>query len=55
MLAELREARPGSYAAIDQFAFLIFVEVLREQSETGALTSGVMSALFDSRLGPGVL
>jgi AraC-like DNA-binding protein len=51
MLSELNHARPGFYAAIDQMAFLIFIEVLRRQMESGLLSDGLLSALFDARLG----
>lgn len=51
MLKELKQARPGFYTAIDQMAFLIFVEVLRMQMESGELEQGLLTALFDPRLG----
>lgn len=51
MLKELASAKPGFYAVIDQMAFLIFVEVMRQQVDNGALSTGLLSALFDARLG----
>lgn len=51
ILRELKNARPGFYAAIDQMAFLIFVEVIRQQIESGAMAEGLLTALFDPRLG----
>ena len=51
MLSELKSAKPGFYTAIDQMAFLIFVEVLRVQMELGELQQGLLTALFDKRLG----
>jgi AraC-like DNA-binding protein len=51
MLSELHHERPGFYTAIDQMAFLIFIEVLRQQMESGALKQGLLGALFDARLG----
>ncbi|MBE0368968.1 AraC family transcriptional regulator [Pseudoalteromonas sp. MMG013] len=51
MLNELKYERPGFYTAIDQMAFLIFIEVVRQQVEVGDLSKGVLSALFDPRLG----
>lgn len=51
MLSELKQSRPGFYTAIDQMAFLIFVEVLRKQMEFGDIEQGLLTALFDSRLG----
>ncbi len=51
MLTELKGTRPGFYTAIDQMAFLIFIEVLRKQVESGDLAEGLLHALFDPRLG----
>lgn len=51
MLQELRDKRPGFYTAIDQMAFLIFVEVLRQQMAQDELATGLIKALFDPRLG----
>lgn len=51
ILKELKNIRPGFYTAIDQMAFLIFVEVLRTQMESNTLKEGLLYALFDSRLG----
>jgi AraC family transcriptional regulator, activator of mtrCDE len=52
LLDELEAGRAGSYAAINQIAFLLFVQVLRTQVEKGALASGLLNALFDSKIGP---
>jgi AraC-like DNA-binding protein len=51
MLNELKHERPGFYIAIDQMAFLIFIEVLRQQMEVKTLEKGLLSALFDPKLG----
>jgi AraC family transcriptional activator of mtrCDE len=51
MLKELNSTRPGFYTVIDQMAFLIFIEVLRKQMEDSTLGDGLLSALFDARLG----
>lgn len=51
MLDELERGHPGNYIAIDQLAFLVFIEVLREQVNRGALSAGLLSALFDPRVG----
>lgn len=48
---ELNEEHPGSYAAIDQMAFLMFIEILRQQVRSGALPDGLLTALFDARIG----
>jgi len=44
-------AKPGFYSVIDQMAFLIFVEVMRQQVQNKTLNTGVLSALFDPKLG----
>jgi AraC family transcriptional activator of mtrCDE len=51
MLKELSRARPGHYSAIDQMAFLLFIEVLRQQVDSQTISSGLIAALFDARLG----
>ena len=51
MLKELAGARPGFYTAIDQMAFLIFIEIMRKQMENNELQDGLLKALFDPRLG----
>ncbi len=51
MLMELRDAKPGSYAVVDQLAYLLFVEILRQQVESGSLAKGLLVALFDVRVG----
>lgn len=51
MLTELKNAQAGYYAAIDQMAFLIFIEVLRQEVKEGVLGNGLLPALFDERLG----
>ncbi|MCL4106001.1 UNVERIFIED_CONTAM: hypothetical protein GTU68_058307 [Idotea baltica] len=51
MLSELRQCNPGSYAVVDQLAYLLFVEILRQQVETGSLESGLLVGLFDTRIG----
>ena len=51
ILQELAAARPGHYAAIDQLALLVFVEILRQRFSSGELSGGLLAALFDARLG----
>lgn len=51
MCAELTEAKPGHYAAVDQIAFLIFVEVIRREMALGRVESGLLQALFDAKVG----
>ncbi|MEC8327454.1 MAG: AraC family transcriptional regulator [Pseudomonadota bacterium] len=51
MIVELSESRAGCYTVVDQLAYLLFVEVLRVQVESNKLQSGLLVALFDSRIG----
>lgn len=51
ILTELAQNRPGTYAAIDQLAFLMFIEILRKQVVNGVLSDGLLAALFDNRIG----
>ncbi len=51
ILLELKEALPGSYAVVDQLAYLLFVEILRQQVRDNAVPSGLLAALFDARIG----
>ncbi|MEM9257915.1 MAG: AraC family transcriptional regulator [Pseudomonadota bacterium] len=51
MLAELDASMPGSYAVVDQLAYLLFVEILRQQVASGSLAKGLLVALFDARIG----
>ena len=51
MLEELRNDSPGAYAAIDQMASLLFIQVLREAVTSGTLTTGLIVALSDPHLG----
>lgn len=51
MLNELQQRQPGFYSVIDQIAFLLFIELLRQQMASGELETGLLGALFDARLG----
>lgn len=51
MIRELSDERPGHYSVIDQMAFLLFIEVLREQVANKTVGAGLLAALFDARLG----
>ncbi len=51
MITELKSPRGGCYAVVDQLAYLLFIEVLRQQVESEALNSGLLVALFDARIG----
>ena len=50
MVAELNRREPGFYAVINHLAYLLFVQVLRQQIEQGKVDSGLLAALFDPRV-----
>ncbi len=50
MVAELNRREPGFYAVINQLAYLLFVQVLRQQIQLGKIDSGLLAALFDSKI-----
>ncbi|MFT6221987.1 MAG: AraC-like DNA-binding protein [Candidatus Endobugula sp.] len=51
MIKEICDERPGHYTVIDQMAFLLFIEVIRQQVANQSVESGLLVALFDTRLG----
>lgn len=51
MLDELEAENPGYYASVDQLAFLLFIEVIRQEVARGEVSSGLLAALFDARIG----
>lgn len=51
MQLELKQSRAGFYTTIDHIAFLMFVEVLRLQMENQTIGQGLLTALFDPKLG----
>ena len=51
ILQELKEAKPGCYTVVDRLAYLLFVEILRQQVEENSLSKGLLAALFDPRIG----
>jgi AraC family transcriptional activator of mtrCDE len=51
MIKELCHERPGHYSVIDQMAFLLFIEVLRQQVASQTVGPGLLTALFDPRIG----
>ncbi|MEH6552010.1 MAG: AraC family transcriptional regulator [Pseudomonadales bacterium] len=50
MVAELDRRAPGFYTVINHLAYLLFVEVLRLQIQQGKVDSGLLAALFDSKI-----
>jgi AraC family transcriptional regulator, activator of mtrCDE len=50
MVAELNRRAPGFYTVINHLAYLLFVQVLRQQIQLGAVDSGLLAALFDSKI-----
>lgn len=54
IIGELKQAQPGYYAVVDQLAYLLFVQILRQQIESEALNSGLLAALFDAKIGKSI-
>lgn len=54
ILNELASTQPGYYAVVDQLAYLLFVQVLRQQMDVGALDTGLLAALFDKKIGKAI-
>jgi AraC family transcriptional regulator, activator of mtrCDE len=50
MLGELQRRNPGFIAAINQIAYLLFMEVLRHQIASEKVNAGLLSALFDKKI-----
>ncbi|WP_053980064.1 AraC family transcriptional regulator [Marinagarivorans algicola] len=50
MIGELSREQPGHYAVVNHLAYLLFVEVIRQQIKVGAIQSGLLTALFDTRI-----
>jgi AraC-like DNA-binding protein len=50
MVGELNQAAPGHYAAVNQLALLLFVQVIRQQIDAGSVDSGLLAALFHPRI-----
>ncbi|MEM7357792.1 MAG: AraC family transcriptional regulator [Pseudomonadota bacterium] len=50
MLAELNARSPGYYTSINQLAYLIFIHAIRQQISSGRVRTGLLTALFDSKL-----
>jgi AraC-like DNA-binding protein len=51
MVGELQGREPGFYTAIDQLAYLLFVQIIRQQINSGQVNSGLLAAMFDERIG----
>lgn len=50
LIAELQREQPGYYAVLNQLAYLLFVQVVRQQVSSGRVQSGLLAALFDTRI-----
>lgn len=51
MVAELNQAHPGHYAAVNHLAELLFIQVIRAQISSGKVDTGLLAALFDHQIG----
>lgn len=50
LLYELKNEAPGHYVVVNQLAYLLFIEVMRQQIKTEKVKSGILSALFDPKI-----
>jgi len=50
IVAELGKSEPGQYAVINQLAYLLFIQVIRQQISAGDLKTGLLTALFDFKI-----
>ena len=51
IISELNRQAPGFYAAINQLAYLLFIQIIRHQIAAGKIDSGPLVAMFDHRIG----
>ena len=50
IVAELKQRNPGFLAVVNQLVYLLFVQVIRQQIESGRLKEGLLVALFDPKI-----
>ena len=50
IVAELKKRPPGFMAVVNQLAYLLFVQVIRQQIDSGKLKEGLLAALFDPKI-----
>lgn len=50
ILGELNKRNPGFHTVVNQLAYLLFVEVLRQQIAAGKVKTGLLFALFDPKI-----
>lgn len=50
IIGELKGRPPGYYAVINQLAYLLFIQVVRQQIQRGGLKQGLLLALFDGKI-----
>ena len=50
MVAELKQRAPGFYSVINHLAYLLFIQVLRQQIQQGKVDAGLLAALFDKKI-----
>lgn len=51
MLTELDNRTPGSFTAINHLAYLLFIQIIRQQIALDKLNTGLLTALFDPKIG----
>ena len=50
LLAELTEKAPGYSRVVNQLSYLLFIQIIRQQIQIGAVKSGLLAALFDTKI-----
>lgn len=50
IINELHNQQQGFYAVINQLAYLLFIQIIRQQIQSGHIQSGLIAAMFDTKL-----
>ena len=50
MIDELSQEAPGYFTVVNQLAYLLFIQVIRQQINSGQVNTGLLAALFDPRI-----
>ena len=51
IIIELDKRESGYYATINTLAYLLFIQIIRHQLKSNAVSSGLLAALFDPKIG----
>lgn len=50
IINELQDQQQGVYTVINQLAYLLFIQVIRQQIQTSHLQTGLLAAMFDPKI-----